>query len=178
MLEVPPGGAWIPVVGLSVRKLPQFWFEPLAKAFDETLPCFGVPAWAVLPGEDFSGGDGLSEGEAGLGTSPASIPNWMLERPPGGASTPVLGRSVNTLPQFWFEPLAKAFDDTVPLGVPELPLTVATLGGIEEAPVDVGDTGFATSATSPPKQMLVRPPGGARTPVLGRSVNTLPQFWL
>jgi hypothetical protein len=38
----------------------------------------------------------------------------MLVRPPGGARTPVLGRSVRTLPQFWLEPVAKAFDDTPP----------------------------------------------------------------
>jgi hypothetical protein len=47
-------------------------------------------------------------------TNPSpSAPNEMLERPPGGACVRVVGRSVRTLPLFWFAPLANAFEDVI-----------------------------------------------------------------
>jgi hypothetical protein len=35
IVVVPPGGAFKPVDDLSVSTLPQFWLEPVAKAFEE-----------------------------------------------------------------------------------------------------------------------------------------------
>jgi hypothetical protein len=34
-LDLPPGAAWMRVVGRSVMQLPAFWLLPLAKAFDD-----------------------------------------------------------------------------------------------------------------------------------------------
>ena len=42
-----------------------------------------------------------------------------LDRPPGGASTREVGRSVSTFPQFWFLPFANA------LLLPEMPVARA-----------------------------------------------------
>ena len=47
-------------------------------------------------------------------TNPSpSAPNEMLERPPGGACVRVVGRSVRTLPLFWFAFVANAFEDVI-----------------------------------------------------------------
>ena len=36
MEDLPPGGACTLVVGRSVMKFPQFWFDPLANRFEDT----------------------------------------------------------------------------------------------------------------------------------------------
>ena len=41
-----------------------------------------------------------------------------MERPPGGACSTVVGRSVSTLPQFWWLPQAKALEDTGATSLP------------------------------------------------------------
>ena len=45
----------------------------------------------------------------GLDGALSVAPKMFEERPPGGASTREVGRSVSTLPAFWFEPDANAF---------------------------------------------------------------------
>lgn len=86
MLELPPGGAWIPVLERSEMTLPQFWSEPVAKRLEDAT--LEVPA-----------------------ASGAVMPRQMVDLPPGGACTPVLDRSEMTLPLFWLAPEANRFDD-------------------------------------------------------------------
>mmetsp|Transcript_39201 Transcript_39201/g.110816 ORF Transcript_39201/g.110816 Transcript_39201/m.110816 type:complete len:239 (-) Transcript_39201:18-734(-) len=92
-------------------------------------------------------------GIASCRRGPGSDPSVMVDFPPGGAWRNVVGRSVRTLPQFWFAPCAKRFAETDP------PAT-------------------ATPAGSNARLSDEFPPGGACRPVVERSVITLPQFWL
>mmetsp|Transcript_17162 Transcript_17162/g.26820 ORF Transcript_17162/g.26820 Transcript_17162/m.26820 type:complete len:120 (-) Transcript_17162:403-762(-) len=115
----------------------------------------------------------------------------MLETPPGGACTRVVGLSVMKFPQFWLLPVAYAFDDTrlstggstffVPgAGAVWTTFVLSTIG--------VGSTGcccggatheaFGSWTGSVPKMLELDPPGGACTRVVGRSVSTFPAFWL
>jgi len=75
----------MPVDDLSVIMLPQFWLEPCANVFEDTVRA--------------------------LEASGTSVPKQMLDFPPGGALMPVDDLSVIMLPQFWFEPWAKLFDE-------------------------------------------------------------------
>ena len=78
--------------------------------------------------------------------------NEICDRPPGGACTRVDGRSVMTLPQFWFEPLENLFDETPRLAA-------AALGAALAAGMLVLVLAFIGSG--PPKLIDVWPPAGA-----------------
>jgi hypothetical protein len=92
------------------------------------------------------------------------------ERPPGGACTRVEGRSVMTLPQFWLAPLEYALEVWVRLAG-ALALALAAGAMLVLVLTFIG-------STYEPKLIWERPPAGACTRVEGRSVRTLPQFWL
>lgn len=125
------------------------------------------------------------------------------ERPPGGARTREVGRSVITLPQFWLDPVANLFaltDLRAPICATEEEDAVALLAaalfsltgaGAAIAP-GLAETAFAAGlrpraaglldAEYPPPNMSdpasELPPGGAWSLVELRPVMKLPQFWL
>lgn len=76
----------MPVLGRFVSTLPEFWFEPLAKPFEDTGTACSAPA--------------------------RYVPRQMELLPPGGSCMQVDGRSDSTLPVFWLLPQAKALEDT------------------------------------------------------------------
>jgi hypothetical protein len=182
---LPPGGRWTRVDGRSVRTLPLFWFEPDAYAFEDVpRAAFGgaTRAAAALT-VAASGAAGRAASAAGTATGDGAVdaapppPKRLRELlPPGGAWIRVDERSVITLPLFWFEPDAKAFDD-----VPRSP------AGDDAESVDDADaagaagTAVATldvaAAALPPKRFSeLRPPGGAWIRVVERSVIEFPAF--
>merc|ERR1719240_1787235 len=108
----PPGGACKRVDERSVMTLPQFWFAPLAYALLE--PCerlaftpnaiAGSLRLRIISCADVSNRGSCEWRGGGALSSPKLIDVW----PPGGACKRVDERSVMTLPQFWFAPLAYA----------------------------------------------------------------------
>merc|ERR1719362_2585451 len=70
------------------------------------------------------------------GMSGSSLPRQIVEAPPGAKCSLVVGRSVMTLPQFWFAPFANRFAEA---------RSFRTL--------------VALSASSLPRQMVEAPPG-------------------
>ena len=96
-----------------------------------------------------------------------AVPKMFEVRPPGGASTREVGRSVSTLPAFWFEPDANAFA-LVPFfatGAAELELGTGSW-------LTRGACTLAGEAV--PKISDVWPPGGACSLVVDLSEMTLP----